>query len=249
VAKLNRSGSGLVWSTYLGGDASDVGIGLDVDRHGNVVVTGETSSTGFPTTPGAFQRTFAGGPTDAFVTKLNAKGSGLLFSTFLGGQGGEGFDAGFISFFDRAGNVHVEGDTGSPDFPTTPGSFQPTFGGGPNDAWAAKLNKTGTALDYSTYLGGEGEEDVFDLTTDGSGSAYIPGQTSSTDFPVTPGAFQTTFQGGDLDGYLTKLNPTAPWPSTRPTWVGAASTLPGPSASTAAESPTSPGPPARPTSR
>jgi Beta-propeller repeat len=274
VAKLNRSGSGLVWSTYLGGDASDVGIGLDVDRHGNVVVTGETGSTGFPTTPGAFQPTFAGGPTDAFVTKLNAKGSRLLFSTFLGGEGGEGFDAGFISFFDRAGNVHVEGDTGSPDFPTTPGSFQPTFGGGPgdgfvvklrpngarlvystfiggsgadgahdgeldkkgnfhldgftdstdfpttpgafqptfgggpNDAWAAKLNKTGTALVYSTYLGGEGEEDVFDLTTDRSGSAYIPGLTSSADFPVTPGAFQTTFQGGDLDGYLTKLNPT-----------------------------------------
>jgi hypothetical protein len=273
VAKLNRSGSGLVWSTYLGGDASDVGIGLDVDRHGNVVVTGETGSTGFPTTPGAFQPAFAGGPTDAFVTKLSAKGSKLLFSTFLGGQEAEGFDVGFISFFDRRGNVHVEGDTGSPDFPTTPGSFQPTFGGGPgdgfvvklrpngarlvystfiggsgadgahdgeldkkgnfyldgftestdfptsprafqptfgggpSDAWAAKLNKTGTALVYSTYLGGEGEEDVFDLTTDRSGSAYIPGQTSSADFPVTPGAFQTTFQGGDLDGYLTKLNP------------------------------------------
>jgi hypothetical protein len=273
VAKLNRSGSGLVWSTYLGGDAFDVGIGLDVDRHGNVVVTGETGSTGFPTTPGAFQPTFAGGPTDAFVTKLNAKGSRLLFSTFLGGEGGEGFDIGFISFFDRAGNVYVEGDTGSPDFPTTPGSFQPTFGGGPGDgfvaklrpngarlvystfiggsgadgahdgeldkagnfyldgftdsadfpttpgafqptfgggatdAWAAKLNKTGTALVYSTYLGGAGDEDVFDLTIDRSGSAYIPGLTSSADFPVTPGAFQTTYQGGDLDGYLTKLNP------------------------------------------
>jgi Beta-propeller repeat len=271
VAKLNRSGSGLVWSTYLGGDAFDVAIGLDVDRHGDVVVTGETGSTGFPTTPGAFQPTFAGGPTDAFVTKLNAKGSKLLFSTFLGGA--EGFDVGFISFFDKHGNVHVEGDTGSPDFPTTPGSFQPAFGGGPgdgfvvklrpngarlvystfiggsgadgahdgeldkagnfyidgftestdfpttpgafqptfgggtSDAWAAKLNKTGTALVYSTYLGGEGDEDVFDLTTDRSGSAYIPGQTSSADFPVTPGAFQTTFQGGDLDGYLTKLNP------------------------------------------
>jgi Beta-propeller repeat len=271
VAKLNRSGSGLVWSTYLGGDAFDVAIGLDVDRHGNVVVTGETGSTGFPTTPGAFQPAFAGGPTDAFVTKLNAKGSRLLFSTFLGGA--EGFDVGFISFFDKHGNVHVEGDTGSPDFPTTPGSFQPAFGGGPrdgfvvklrpngarlvystfiggsgadgahdgeldkkgnfyidgftestdfpttpgafqptfgggtSDAWAAKLNKTGTALVYSTYLGGEGDEDVFDLTTDRSGSAYIPGQTSSADFPVTPGAFQTNFQGGDLDGYLTKLNP------------------------------------------
>jgi hypothetical protein len=271
VAKLNRSGSGLVWSTYLGGDGFDVAIGLDVDRHGNVVVTGETGSTGFPTTPGAFQPAFAGGPTDAFVTKLNAKGSRLLFSTFLGGA--EGFDVGFISFFDKHGNVHVEGDTGSPDFPTTPGSFQPAFGGGPrdgfvvklrpngarlvystfiggsgadgahdgeldkngnfyidgftestdfpttpgafqptfgggtSDAWAAKLHKTGTALVYSTYLGGEGDEDVFDLTTDRSGSAYIPGQTSSADFPVTPGAFQTNFQGGDLDGYLTKLNP------------------------------------------
>jgi hypothetical protein len=270
VTKLNRSGSRVVWSTYLGGDAADAALGLDVDRRGNVVVTGRTSSTGFPTTPGAFQPAFAGGDNDAFVTKLNAKGSRLLFSTFLGGTG---FDVGFISFFDRAGNVYVEGDTGSADFPTTPGSFQPTFGGGdgdgfvtklrPNgarlvystfiggsggdgahdgeldqagsfyldgftgstdfpttpgafqpafgggatDAWAAKLNRTGTALVYSTYLGGGGDEDVFDLTTDRSGSAYIPGLTSSADFPVTPGAFQTTFQGGDLDGYLTKLNP------------------------------------------
>jgi hypothetical protein len=270
VAKLNRSGSGLVWSTYLGGDAFDVAIGLDVDRRGNVVVTGTTSSTGFPTTPGAFQPAFAGGDNDAFVTKLNDKGSKLVFSTFLGG---DGFDVGFISFFDRAGNVYVEGETGSPDFPTTPGSFQPaygggdadgfvtklrpgganlvystfvggsgfdgahdgeldkkgnfyldgptastdfpvtpgafqpSFGGGATDAWAAKLNRTGTALVYSTYLGGEGDEDVFDLTTDRSGSAYIPGETSSADFPVTPGAFQTTFQGGDRDGYLTKLNP------------------------------------------
>jgi hypothetical protein len=270
VTKLNRSGSRVVWSTYLGGDAADAALGLDVDRRGHVVVTGRTSSTGFPTTLAAFQPTFAGGDNDAFVTKLNAKGSRLLFSTFLGGTG---FDVGFISFFDRHGNVYVEGDTGSPDFPTTPGSFQPTFGGGPSDgfvtklnpkgsrlvystliggsgadgahdgeldkagnfhldgftgstdfpttpgafqptfgggatdAWAAKLNKTGTALVYSTYLGGGGDEDVFDLTTDRSGSAYIPGLTSSADFPVTPGAFQTTFQGGDLDGYLTKLNP------------------------------------------
>jgi hypothetical protein len=205
VTKLNRSGSGLVWSTYLGGDAFDEAVGLDVDRHGNVVVTGDTSSTGFPTTPGAFQPAFAGGPTDAFVTKLNAKGSRLLFSTFLGGGG---FDVGFISFFDRAGNVYVEGETGSSDFPTTPRSFQPTFGGGPTDAWVAKLNRTGTALIYSTYLGGAGEEDVLDLTADRSGNAYIPGLTSSTDFPVTRRAFQTTYQGGPLDGYVTKLNPT-----------------------------------------
>lgn len=271
VTKLNRSGSGLVWSTYLGGDAFDEAVGLDVDRHGNVVVTGDTGSTGFPTTPGAFQPTFAGGDTDAFVTKLNAKGSRLLFSTFLGGGS---YDVGFISFFDRAGNVYVEGETGSSNFPTTPRSFQPTFGGGdadgfvtklrpngarlvystfiggsghdgahdgelgkagsfyldgptdstgfpvtqgalqptfgggPTDAWVAKLNKTGTALVYSTYLGGAGEEDVLDLTADRYGNAYIPGLTSSTDFPVTRRAFQTTYQGGPLDGYVTKLNPT-----------------------------------------
>jgi Beta-propeller repeat len=273
VAKLNRSGSGLVWSTYLGGDAFDVAVGLDVDRRGNVVVTGETTSTGFPTTPGAFQPAFAGGPSDAFVTKLNANGSRLVFSTFLGGQEAEGFDVGFISFFDRHGNVYVEGDTGSPDFPTTPGSFQPTFGGGPGDgfvtklnprgsrlvystfvggsgadgahdgeldkagnfyvdgftestdfpttpgafqptygggaidAWAAKLNRTGTALVYSTYLGGSGEENVADLTVDRSGSAYVPGDTNSEDFPVTPRAFQQAYGGGDADGYVTKLNP------------------------------------------
>jgi hypothetical protein len=274
VTKLNRSGSGLVWSTYLGSDGFDVAIGLDVDRRGNVVVTGETDSPGFPTTPGAFQPAFAGGPTDAFVTKLDAKGRKLLFSTFLGGQEAEGFDLGFISFFDRHGNVYVEGDTGSPDFPTTPGSFQPTFGGGPGDgfvtklnpkgsrlvystfiggsgadgahdgeldkrgnfyidgftdstdfpvtprafqpsygggqidAWAAKLNRKGTALVYATYLGGSGEENVSDLTVDRSGSAYVPGFTTSQDFPVTPRAFQPSYGGGDSDGYLTKLSPS-----------------------------------------
>jgi hypothetical protein len=277
VTKLNRSGSGLVWSTYLGGDAPDAAIGLDVDRHGNVVVTGVTSSPGFPTTRGAFQPAFAGGDADAFVTKLDANGSRLLFSTFLGG---DGFEAGFISFFDRAGNVHVEGETGSADFPTTPGSFQPAyaggdadgfvttlrpdgrrlvwstfvggsgydgahdgeldaagnfyldgptdsadfpvtagafqpaFGGGPTDAWVAKLNRTGTRLVYATYLGGEGEEDVLDLTTDRAGNAYIPGLTSSADFPVTGHAFQRTFGGGPLDGYVTKLNPSG----TRAVW-------------------------------
>jgi hypothetical protein len=271
VTKLNRSGSALVWSTYLGGDAFDAAIGLDVDRHGNVVVTGATGSSGFPTTPGAFQPAFAGGDSDAFVTKLDGKGSRLLFSTFLGGGSSE---AGFISFFDQAGNVYVEGETGSADFPATPGSFQPAFaggdadgfvtklrpngrrlvwstfvggsgfdgahdgeldragnfyldgptdsadfpvtagafqpafGGGPTDAWVAKLNRTGTRLVYATYLGGEGEEDVLDLTTDRAGNAYIPGLTSSADFPVTGHAFQRTYGGGPLDGYVTKLNPS-----------------------------------------
>jgi hypothetical protein len=97
VTKVNPSGSGLVWSTYLGGESFDVAIGLDVDRAGNVVVTGPTGSTDFPTTPGAYQRQYAGGDSDTFVTKLHRSGSRLLFSTLLGGAAGE---AGFISFFD-----------------------------------------------------------------------------------------------------------------------------------------------------
>jgi hypothetical protein len=246
VTKLNRSGSGLVWSTYLGGDSFEEAIGLDVDRHGNVVVTGVTGSPGFPPTPGAFQPAFAGGDGDAFVTKLDAKGSRLLFSTFLGGGG---FEAGFISFFDRAGNVLVEGETGSADFPTTPGSFQPAFGGGPTDAWVAKFNRSGTRLVYATYLGGEGEEDVLDLTADRAGNAYIPGLTSSADFPVTRHAFQRTYGAAPSTGTSPSSTRPAPGPCTRPTWAAATSTWPGRSGSTATASPTSRGSPARPTSR
>jgi hypothetical protein len=127
VTKLNRSGSGLVWSTYLGGDGFDEAIGLDVDRHGNVVVTGDTSSPGFPTTPGSFQPAFAGGPTDAFVTKLNAKGSKLLFSTFVGGSGADGAHDGEL---DKAGSFYIDGFTDSTDFPVTRGAFQTTNAGG-----------------------------------------------------------------------------------------------------------------------
>jgi hypothetical protein len=137
------------------------------------------------------------------VTKLDAKGSRLLFSTFLGG---EGFDAGFISFFDRAGNVHVEGDTGSTDFPVTPRAFQATYGGGPNDAWVAKLNRTGTALVYSTYLGGSDFDIAGTIRVDHNGVGHVAGVTGSTDFPVTSGAFQPGFAGGPADAFLVLLN-------------------------------------------
>jgi Beta-propeller repeat len=132
VTKLNPAGSGLVWSTYIGGESFDVAIGLDVDRAGNVVVTGPTGSHDFPTTPGAYQRQFAGGDSDTFVAELDGSGSRLLFLTLLGGTAGE---TGFISFLDARGNVYVEGETGSSDFPTTPGAFQTGYGGGPADGF------------------------------------------------------------------------------------------------------------------
>ena len=132
---------------------------------------------------------------------LRRDGARLAHSTFIGGSGVDGAHDGEL---DAAGNFYIDGFTDSTDFPTSRRAFQPDFGGGPTDAWAAKLNRTGTRLVYATYLGGGGEEDVFDLTTDRSGNAYIPGLTNSTDFPVTPGAFQTANAGG-YDVFLVKV--------------------------------------------
>jgi hypothetical protein len=116
-----------LYSTYLGGSNSAGGGGIAVDALGNAYVTGSTDSSGFPTTPGAFQTTFGGGFSDRFVTKLNSAGSGLLYSTYLGGSGN---DAGGDIAVDSSGNAYVAGVTGSSNFPTTPGAFQTTYGGG-----------------------------------------------------------------------------------------------------------------------
>jgi len=155
-----------------------------------------------PTTFGAFQTTFAGGPSNAIVTKLNAAGSALVYSTYLSGSGG---DNGLGIAVDSAGSAYVTGVTNG-NFPTTPGAFQTTFSGGPNDAFVAKLNATGSALVYSTYLGGSGNEEGSSIAVDSVGSAYVTGATSSTDFPTTAGAFQMTFGGGSGDAFVTKLN-------------------------------------------
>jgi hypothetical protein len=212
VTKLNRTGTALVYSTYLGGSECgnaaaicfDVGFAIAVDDTGNAYVTGPTNSTNFPTTPGAFQSAFAGGPSDTFVTKLNHTGTALIYSTYLGGSS---FDPGRDIAVDKAGNAYVLGDTGSSDFPTTPGAFQAAFGGGNVDVFIVNLNHTGTALIYSTYLGGNGTDftDVNTLAVDEKGNAYAAGLTDSSNFPTTPGAFQTTLAGAE-DSFITKLN-------------------------------------------
>ena len=196
VTKLNAAGSALVYSTYLGEDVFGPG-GIAVDASGNAYMTGSTSSSNFPTTPGAFQTTFGGVGEDAFVTKLNAAGSALVYSTFLGSGSASGVAV------DASGNAYVTGSAGS-GFPTTPGAFQTTYGGG-GDAFVTKLNAAGSALVYSTYLGGSNADDGFGLAIDASGDAYVTGSTYSSDFPVTPGAFQTTFRGG-RDVFITKLD-------------------------------------------
>lgn len=199
VTKLNATGNGLIYSTYLGGSGNDDGSGIAVDTAGNAYVTGFTSSINFPTL-NAFQSAF-GGNTDAFVTKLNATGSGLVYSTYLGGTN---LDFGNAIAVDTAGNAYVTGNTTSPNFPTQ-NAFQSTFGGG-NDAFVTKLSATGSGLIYSTYLGGSGDDVGKGIALDTANNAYVTGFTSSGNFP-TQSAFQNTF-GGTNDAFVTKLNTT-----------------------------------------
>ena len=202
VSKLNASGTGLVYSTYLGGAFNDIGYGIAVDGSGDAYVTGTTSSTDFPTTVGAKQ-TASGGNSDAFVTKLNPTGTALAYSTYLGGTGGE---TGYGIAVDTAGSAYVTGFTGSTDFPTTVGAKQTTSGGG-FDAFVSKLNASGSALTYSTYLGGGSNDTAWGIALDSAGTAYVSGDTNATDFPTTVGAYQTTRAGND-DAFVSKLNAT-----------------------------------------
>src|SRR5215208_6646147 len=199
VTKLNASGSALVYSTFLGGSDLDQGESIAVDREGRVYVTGLTQSADFPTTLGAFDRTF-NGPNDAFVTKLNASGSALAYSTFLGGSD---IDLGGDIAVSGRGSAYVTGFTGSADYPTTSGAFDTSYNGS-IDAFVTKLNASGAALAYSTFLGGSDQDEGLGIAVDGEGRAYVTGQTRSANYPTTPGAFDTTFNG-NRDAFVTKL--------------------------------------------
>lgn len=201
VTKLNAAGSALVYSTYLGGTGHDYGLGIAIDSAGEAYVTGFTASADFPTTAGAFQTVY-GGNNDGFISKLNAAGSSLVYSTFLGGSGG---DNGTAITVDSAGNAYVTGNTASANFPTTAGAFQ-TSRRGTGDVFATKINPTGSALVYSTYLGGSLTEYGYGISVDAAGNAYVGGYTRSADYPTTPGAYQPAF-GGTNDAFMTKLNP------------------------------------------
>jgi hypothetical protein len=200
VTKLNAAGTALVYSTYIGGSGDDHGYAIAVDGSGNAYVTGWTASPNYDVTSGAFQTTNEGGA-DVFVTKLNATGTALVYSTYIGGSSGE---VGYAIAVDGSGNAYVTGWTASPNYDVTPGAFQTTNGGG-DDVFVTKLNAAGTALVYSTYIGGSGDDHGNAIAVDGSGQAYVTGYTDSTDYDVTPGAFQTT-NGGYVDVFVTKLN-------------------------------------------
>ena len=213
VSKFSPSGSALVYSTYLGGSNGDFGTGIDVDSSGSAYVTGWTYSTDFPTA-NAFQRTRGSGryaKVDAFVTKFNSSGSALVYSTYLGGYGE---DYGYGIAVDSLGNAYVTGTTDAFDFPKA-NPFQATRGSGEfssaRDAFVTKFNPSGTALVYSTYLGGDYGVDIGKaIAVDSSGSAYVTGSTHSANFP-TANPRQPPHGSADIwlpDAFVTKLNPS-----------------------------------------
>jgi hypothetical protein len=205
ITKINPAGSALVYSTYLGGTIFDAAQAITIDSTNNVYITGRSTSPDYPVV-NPIQGTYSGGPgADAIVTKINAAGSALVYSTYLGGAGGNGFTAGDSIKVDSTGNAYVTGQTRATNFPTV-NPIQATFGGGfpDGDAFISKLNAAGTALVYSTYLGGSDNDIGFEIALDSVGSAYVVGVANSANFP-TANAFQGTLKGSS-DAFVTKLN-------------------------------------------
>jgi hypothetical protein len=209
VTKFSPDGTGLVYSTYLGGGGSGGGLsesginegyGIAVDSSGSAYVTGTTDSSAFPT-QNPLQPNLAG-DFDIFVTKFSPAGNTLVYSTYLGGSKAE---SGFGIAVDSSANAYITGKTASLDFPTV-NAFQPGFAGGNEDAFVAKFNPDGSALVYSTYLGGSGSEgNLSRIVLDSSGNAYIVGSTDSTNFP-TANAIQSARAGPGDNAFITKLN-------------------------------------------
>jgi hypothetical protein len=201
VASLSASGDSLLWSTFLGGSDTDAGNSLVLDLSGNPVVVGDTHSSGFPTTPGAYDQTHGGGGlSDVFVASLSASGDSLLWSTFLGGSDSDG---GRSLVLDLSGHPVVTGFTESPEFPTTPGAYDQGHNGD-RDVFVARFSASADSLLGSTFLGGSDWDDGYSLVLDLSGHPVVVGETQSSDFPTTPGAYDQGHNGYS-DVFVTKF--------------------------------------------
>lgn len=206
VAKLNAAGNDLVYSTYLGGSGSDRSRGIGLDSSGTAYVAGYTASTNFPT-QSAIDATHNGGD-DAFVAKLAASGSALAFSTYLGGSGADGAEA--IDVDPATGDAYVAGGTASTSFPVTAGALQTTRSGqasNTQDGFVSRVKADGSALEYSTFLGGSASDQAAGVAVDSGGAAYVTGSTASDDFPLqAPLQATRASVSTDDDLFVTKLN-------------------------------------------
>jgi len=227
VAKLNSGGTSLLYATYFGTSNNEWLQEMRRDGSGNIYLIGETESTAWPGVTGSSAQPSNAGSYDIYVTKLNSTATAITWSTYLGGSD---YDASAGVGIDSSGNVYVGGMTNSTDFPVS-SAFQSTYGGGTVDAVAAKLNSAGTAVTWSTYLGGTDEDQAFGAVADSSGNLYMVGFTDSSAFPGTSSsAIQPTY-GGGVDVWVSKIantaspslssiNPTSGVPGTSVTLTG-----------------------------
>lgn len=228
----------LAYSSFFGGEGDDAINGVALDSSGNVYVTGTTDSRDLPTTAGAFQPHGQLSSELGFIAKFDLTNNSLIYSTYLGGGKGAGFVQTHSNAIavDSLGNAYVTGRTNATDFPITPGAIQASLAGGSADAFVAKINSTGSALTYSTYLGSSkstnpgdplpfvqdvGLDEGLGVAVDLTGSAFITGRTTGSDFPTTPGSLKTIHNNDVIlqsgvdapfralgDAFITKLNPT-----------------------------------------
>ncbi len=209
IMKLTPNGGARSYVRYLGGDANELAFGVAVDEAGSAYVIGNTDSRDFPTV-NPVQANYAGGDSDAFVTKVAVNGGSLVYSTYLGGSGDETSPfldgnpiQGLAIAVDRGGSAYVTGRTGSRDFPLR-NPLRATFAGN-SEAYVTKLNASGNALVYSTFIGGSGDEEPTGIAVDAQGNAYVAGATDSGDFPQV-NALPGSSLRGEIDAYLVKLN-------------------------------------------
>lgn len=213
LTKVNPTGDAIIFSTYLGG-SSHIGAGcegrtMDIDSDYQIVVSGATNAADFPTTTGAYDESYNGGASgsDCFVTKFNAAGSDLIFSTFVGGGTASAYERCSNVQLDASDNVYVHGVTFDSAFPTTGGAYQTVYGGN-GDNMAFKLDPTGSTLLFSTFIGGSGEDgDPYGMDLSASGEMLMLTSTNSADYPTTGGAYDVS-QNGSHDYGITKLNAT-----------------------------------------
>ena len=202
ITKFNAAGDGLIYSTYLGGDGSDIAVDIAVDSSGYACVAGTTASSDFPTFNGYQGANPNPAYTHGFVAKLNTNGNGLVYSTYLGGSDATDYPGGIA--VDGSGQAYVVGRTNSTTFPTK-NPYQGSTGGGPQDAFVTKFSALGNELVYSTYLGGSANDIATAIAVDSSGNAYVTGSTLSTNYP-TKNPVQGSMGGGG-DAFVTKFNP------------------------------------------
>jgi gliding motility-associated-like protein len=234
LSKFDTTGTFLVWSTYIGGNDDELPHSLIVNAANELFVYGTTSSTNYPTTDGAYDSDFNGGEdlnlltglgvsysngSDIVVSRISSEGDALLASTYIGGSDNDGLNAGTPLKFnyadeirgeiliDNQNNIYIASSTNSTDFPVTENAIQSSYGGGGQDGCLIKMNNSLTTVFWSSYLGGSEADAVYSVDLTAAGDAVVAGGTRSTDFPVTFGAYQSDFAGGNADGFITAINP------------------------------------------